>query len=358
VHVILTSQDTGGGGREWILDFIGREELEGTDDQLVHRSGRTDTDAEERGGITRALSVGLARYAALAGLAQGIAVEHEEAEEVPGQPPGLQGEVDDPWDFWVFEIDLEGSLQGEDRDKERGVEASVQASRVTQQWKFEAEVEGDFQRREVELEEDSIFVDESDRWEVSSRLVYSLAGRWSLGADLRASGSTFANRDFQTGLQTGIEYSFFPYEEATRRRLTATWFVGPRYVDYEERTVFGKLSETIYEESLIVELDFRQPWGEASLFGQASHFLSDFEKNRLSLGGELELRIVRGLSLTVEGDVERPRDQVHISAEGATDEEILVRRRQLPSDWIYDFSVGVRISFGSIYNNVVNNRFD
>ena len=51
------------------------------------------------------------------------------------------------------------------------------------------------------------------------------------------------------------------------------------------------------------------------------------------------------------------RDQLFLSAEGASDEEILLERRRLASDFDWNFGFGLSYQFGSIYNNVVNNRF-
>jgi len=43
---------------------------------------------------------------------------------------------------------------------------------------------------------------------------------------------------------------------------------------------------------------------------------------------------------------------------GASLEEILLRRRELETSYYYYFSIGLSYTFGSIYNNVVNPRFD
>ena len=51
------------------------------------------------------------------------------------------------------------------------------------------------------------------------------------------------------------------------------------------------------------------------------------------------------------------RDQRDLPKAGASDEEILVRMRELATGYRYYFSVGVSYSFGSIFNNVVNPRF-
>jgi hypothetical protein len=59
----------------------------------------------------------------------------------------------------------------------------------------------------------------------------------------------------------------------------------------------------------------------------------------------------------MDGSVSRIRDQLYLKAGDATDEEILLRRRQLATSYRYRFSVGVTYTFGSIFNNVVNPRF-
>ena len=42
---------------------------------------------------------------------------------------------------------------------------------------------------------------------------------------------------------------------------------------------------------------------------------------------------------------------------GVTDEEALLRLQQLETDFEYGVSLGFSFQFGSIFNNVVNNRF-
>jgi len=42
---------------------------------------------------------------------------------------------------------------------------------------------------------------------------------------------------------------------------------------------------------------------------------------------------------------------------GATPEEILLQRRQLQTDYSYFANVGLRFTFGSIFNPAVNARF-
>ena len=111
------------------------------------------------------------------------------------------------------------------------------------------------------------------------------------------------------------------------------------------------------DHTVTVSFDMKQPWGQTGLALEAANFLRDAAKYRVVLNGTLDFRIVRGLSLTVSGSASRIRDQVFLPARGLTTEEILVQRRQLATDYRFNLALGVSLTFGSIYNNVVNSRF-
>jgi hypothetical protein len=66
---------------------------------------------------------------------------------------------------------------------------------------------------------------------------------------------------------------------------------------------------------------------------------------------------VKGLQLNLFGSYGRVRDQLYLPREGATDEEVLLRLRQLQTSYRYFFSVGLSYTFGSLFNNIVNPRF-
>ena len=61
--------------------------------------------------------------------------------------------------------------------------------------------------------------------------------------------------------------------------------------------------------------------------------------------------------MRIDGNIGWVQDQIYLSAEGASDEEALLQLQQLDTDFQYGVSVGFSFQFGSIFNNVVNNRF-
>ena len=354
VHVIVTNEQTGSGGRQYYLDFIGLEELDGADDQLTFSTLGTDVRDEAVQGLGRVLATGLARYSILIGAGAPF--------DIVGRDTGDQErivtaqEVDDPWDFWVFEIDFGTDFSGETSRQNRRANGGFEARRVSETWKIEFEAEGSWRRNEIQLS-DTTIVDTRRDWETDFFAGYALADHWSVGGRAEASAATRTNQDLNVGASGSLEFSVWPYVEAPRRSLRFSYSLGARYFDYEEETLFGQTSETRPVHDFNVRINKRQPWGSVFANVSASQYLHDLSKYRLSTGGFLSFRVVRGLNLNVNGRVSWIRDQLFLSADGATDEEILLQRRRLQSNFDWDFGIGFSFQFGSIYNNVVNNRF-
>ncbi|MEX2531458.1 MAG: hypothetical protein WD960_11860 [Gemmatimonadota bacterium] len=358
IHLIVTSTQTGGGGSVFTLEFIGQGDLDDDDDQLRLTTASTDTDDEVVRALTSTIAAGLARYSAAIGRPAVFEITGIAGSDGP-DPARLAGtdQVDDPWNFWVFEVGGDFDIEGEETESERRYSASFEASRTTPMWKFEFEADGSQRRDERELGSGETIVDERTDWGTDVLLAYTLAEHWSLGFIAGAGASTSRNQRFGADAAAAIEYSFFPYEEAPRQSLTARYDLRVQHFEWEEETIYFKTAETRPQQRLRLELFQRQPWGESRLSLDASQFLHDLERWSVSLSGGLEFRILRGLNLDVRGGVAFIEDQLFISREGLTDEEILLGRFQRPTDFTYELSMGLSYEFGSIYNNVVNNRF-
>ena len=91
--------------------------------------------------------------------------------------------------------------------------------------------------------------------------------------------------------------------------------------------------------------------------GSGANYLHDAGLNSLSARGFLSFRVTRGLDLNVGASYSRVRDQVYLSGEGLTDEERLLELQQQQTDFQASLNFGFSYQFGSIFNNVVNNRF-
>jgi len=358
LHIIMTSLRTASGGQEYQIDMIGYGEHDGYEDSSLFQALSTDTDRERLDGITHAIGLSLGRFASESGF-RGLVIL-EGAERAQGRSGSTrlvsQEEVDDPWNLWFFRFNGSGNLDGEETRSSVRLNSTLSATRVTPTWKVIFYNRIGLNKVEVDLNEGT-FADQRTDWSSSQLIAYALSDHWSIMTQSEVSRSTRVNQNFRAELSPGIEYSFFPYDEATRRSLTAFYKIGPAYRDYIEETVFEKLSEVRWEHTLEIALSQRQPWGEAGISLSGSHFLHDIQRHNVSLRGDIDFRIVRGFSINARGDITWVDDQIYLSAGGVTDEEALLRLRTRATDFNYGIELGFSVQFGTIFNNVVNNRF-
>ncbi len=364
VHLIMTSQATGAGGREYQIDFIGVGEYE-YEDQLAHQAPPTATDRETLDALAHTIAVGLLHFATHNGFLESAdnfreitgSLNLNERRVDPQERVVTGDEVEDPWNFWVFRLGGRAQINGEQTRQTTNTNGNFSASRVTPTWKMNFRGNIGYNRREIELSDNSTFVDSRTDWGFSELIAYSLADHWSIGIQGEVRRVVRFNQAFRAEMTPGIEYSVFPYEEATRRALTLFYKVGPAYRNYIEETAYGYMEETRWEQSLEFELSQRQQWGDASMGITASHFLHDTDLYNIRINGEIDFRIARGLSINAEGNISWVNDQIYLSAQGATDAEALLNLQQRAQDFNYGVEFGFSFQFGSIYNNVVNNRF-
>ncbi|MEE2905758.1 MAG: hypothetical protein VX801_05105, partial [Gemmatimonadota bacterium] len=86
-------------------------------------------------------------------------------------------------------------------------------------------------------------------------------------------------------------------------------------------------------------------------------FLHDIHLNRRELRGNINYRLTRGIRIFANGNIAWVSDQIYLPSAGPTDEEALLNLERQATDRESSISVGLSLQFGSIYNNVVNNRF-
>jgi hypothetical protein len=190
-----------------------------------------------------------------------------------------------------------------------------------------------------------------------SSIVKALGEHWSAGVFSEIESSTFQNIKLAFRAAPAVEYNVFPYAMYTRRQLRASYAVGVNDLQYYEITLFGKTEETLPQHELSLTYEQRERWGSLQTRVEWSQYLHDLSRTRLEVDGEFSVRLARGLSVQSEINASRIRDQLSLPARGATDEEILLRLRQLESGYEYSFSIGLTYTFGSIFSSVVNPRF-
>jgi hypothetical protein len=358
VHVLVTSQETGG-GREYTLGFIGLERFAGTEDTLHYVSHTGDTQDDVRKGLGQVLRVGLVRFAARTPVAPRLEISYS-------APAGAAAQVRDPWNYWVFNMRVNSSFYGEHSYKNNYVSGGLSASRITAAWKIDLSTNASYQQSDflVPVYDSTGTLIREDLSRNITRsyggemlVVRSMGPHWSAGLKASAFSSTYSNQDLTLKAGPAIEFDVFPYSQSTRKLVTLQYALSVASFNYRDTTIFNRLSETLASQSLTVSLDIKQPWGSAGLSLEGSHYLNDFKKNHLQIFGNGNFRLYKGLSLDFFSFVSLIHDQLAIQKGGATAQEVLLRRRQLETSYSYQGFVGLRYTFGSKFANVVNPRF-
>jgi hypothetical protein len=361
VHVIVSRLSTGGGGGAYTFTFTGRKNFQGREDTLTYNSRMTESEDQVRRGITQTLKLGLVPFIATTSGAQRLQISWAAA--TAENKTEEKKTVSDPWNYWVFSLSMNSNFNGEESQKFYRFGGNVSANRTTEAFKIRIGFNGNYNESSFTYDPgngtgDTTVV--SIRKGYSSRLlgVKSVGPHWSAGAQGEANSGTFGN--IELGLEAGpaLEYSFWPYAEATRRALVFQYTIGVRSFDYREITIFGKQKETHPAHWISSELDLKQRFGSIRFSAELSQYLHNTSYYNAEFFGEADLKLFKGFSLNFYTGYEKVRDQLAISAADLTPEDVLLQQKQQRTNYRYFGGFGIRYSFGSIFNNVVNPRFD
>ena len=352
VHIIVSRSDTGSGGIERAVALVGIGPFKGMDFKARALSQSSDTEDTQRQRLATAITIGLLNYLSSDGVTGGLTVEVEQTAQ-----PGRAGPAADPWNFWVMSLQGSAAMSGEESSRQLDLGAEIGADRITDDWKITMGVEIEYRREDFDLDEDEPLRAERNQRDFDGLVARSLNDHWSVGGRASIDSSTFDNIAIRSFIGPAIEYNVFPYSQYTRRQLRLGYAVGPYSARYREETLLFKTSDRMAQQQASVTLDQREPWGSLQAEVEYSTFLPDASLSRIQLEGDVNVRLARGLSLSLEGTTSRIRDQLSIPRRGVTPEEVLLRLRRLRSGYEYELQIGLTYTFGSIFNTIVNPRF-
>jgi len=348
VYVLVTSESTGSGGRKYTLAFIGQMDFKGKNDTLVYSSRPDDPRDVRRIWRTQMLKMGLMPYVARTPLYSEVIIDPSERVETQV--------VVDRWNNWVFELEAEPDFEGEESYKELSLRSSVSATKITHDWKLELDFDHRYTKTKYTYD-DTVYTNDKNFMGFEALVVKSLGEHWSAGIRAELISSSYSNIDFAVDLLPSIEYNLFPYEESTHRQLRFLYGIGPSIRMYTDSTIYEEIQENLWMHQLQVAYQVQEKWGSVNLSLEGSNFFHDFSKNHLELSGYVSVRIIKGLSVRIGGEVARVNDQLSLVKGEASEAEILLQLQELETSYNLNARMGITYTFGSIYNNIVNPRF-
>lgn len=350
IHILISVQKTGSGGRKFTLSFMGREDFEGQDQSLFYISLSSETDNQMRKGLAKIIKMGLMPYISQTSISDKVEIQYNDK-----QVKSVKKSLHDDWDYWIFSMDLGGGLKAEEIRKAYTITSALNADRVTELWKFRNSLEYTYEEENFTDEEESL-TSSLKEWLISSELIKSLTNRWSAGLIGELYATTYRNIKLGWNLAPAIEYNFFPWPESEKRIFTLAYQVGFRSLNYNQETLYDKNGDNLWYHSFVVELKMTQPWGNVDFEIESSQYLELQQQYSINMDVEFALRISSGWEFVLSSKIESIHDQIYLPKGDATRDEILLKRRQLATTYDIGMTIGFRYTFGSIYNNIINRR--
>lgn len=352
VHILITRQTTGGGGGSFTLAFYGQRRFTGISDTTTASSAQGATEDEVRKTISRAVKLGLVRYLARtpAGERTSLTVAAAAASATSNGP------TVDPWNAWVFRVGANINGSREHDFSNNYVNGSLNASRVTDDWKTGIRVSENYNDQSFTIDGDKV-TSVTRNYGATVQQVKSLGEHWSAGLNASGASSTYLNQHLGITVSPTVEYDVFPYKEFTRQSLVFQYQAGLKHFRYDDTTVYFKKVETLPYQSLDVSLGQKQTWGSIRFEVNGYHYLNDISKSRLTFFTEADVRLFKGFSINMFGNYSVLHDQLYLPKGNLTREEVLLRQSQLATTYRAFIYMGINYTFGSVLNNVVNPRF-
>jgi hypothetical protein len=351
VQIIVTRQQTGGGGNEYTLAFMGLKRNEGKNATLRYYSKPTDTEDQFRRGFVNVLKQGLIPYVYDTPLAEFISINYAKNKDFRPSP------ASDPWHYWVFGLGVRGNGEFESQSNKFSYQFNAWANRTTEAMKFRLYGNLYMNHRRYEIPDEEPIVSDTNRKNLSTALYKSIDGHWSWGGGVNLYSSTYDNARLYASVGPSVEYDVFPYEEATRRELRVQYRLSCTWRDYFELTIYDREKQTLFSQALQLVLEIKEPWGSIGGSLTGSTFIPDVKYNNLRADLGAYINLFKGFSFNVSGQFSRIRDQLSLPAREYSPEEILLELKRLATDYYLRFEIGLNYRFGSIYSNVVNPRF-
>ncbi|WP_452220636.1 hypothetical protein [Lacinutrix salivirga] len=352
VHLFFVTQGNGSGGRQYEIDFIGKTDFEAINYKLQFFTDSNMTSDDVRNEILKYIKLGLVRFW----------IANKSIEEVTVSVPKPVDEeekieVKDPWNYWVFRLAASGYFNGQESNKSGNLNFNVRANRVTEHNKFAMRIGFSENKSTFTYDdEDIIAINNSKYLNISD--VLTINDHWSYGVFGSLGTSTFSNYEAYWTLQPAIEYNFFKYENSAKKQLVFSYRNGLRYNDYVERSVFGEVNELLWQHSALLGGSLRQEWGNLNAEASFNQYLHDTKLYSLGFYLGANVRVFKGFNFNVGGNYRITRNQINLPAGNVSLEELLLQQQQLQSGYNYWVNIGFSYQFGSIYNSIVNPRFN
>ena len=355
VNLRINSLENGSGGSQYKLIFEGLGKITHLKDTVTFSSNGIQTDNEVRDLLLRHMQLGLVRYAMQTESHDVLKISSTDSSDRSEMGQGSNPE-EDPFNAWVYNISIYGNGDGQKANNNLNIGVWGAAGQVKETHKLRLAASYNTRINRYDYEgNQSIY--RVDRYRAVAYYVKSISPHWSLGTFNVWGSSTFDNLKNFVNNSIALEYNLFPYKESQTRQLTASLYAGSIFNQYIGTTIYLKDREWRPEARLNLQGIFNPSWGSASIGLVNTIYANEIQKFSSSVNASISARIFKGLSISLDGGFSLIRNQINLPRDGASIDEVLLSQQVIATSYSYYGYASLSYRFGSIFNNVVNTRF-
>tara|TARA_B100001173_G_scaffold311772_1_gene330144 strand:- start:7928 stop:9139 length:1212 start_codon:yes stop_codon:yes gene_type:complete len=349
IEVFVFQITNAGGGRSFSFEYKGKNNFQNLENQISTDIPKNFTFIETREILLKTYKLGIVYFM------QNI--DYQNQLDITFLDKEFESDElsSDKWKNWVFEVSGSFNFENEKSIKEEEINFGADVDRVTEMWRIRSDLN---LKRSVKFfsGDDESYNSERERANFSGSVVRSLSSHFSTGVFGSYLKDTFLNYKSSVNFSPALEYNFIPYSEVLTKEITLAYKIGYNFYEYFDKTIYGFINQEMFNQSLTLNLRYREKWGSIYSYLVASQFVDQPDQNRLTFNNYINLRVFRGLSLRVSGNFQLIRDQINLPKGEASIEDLLLRQRQISTNFQNRVSLGLSYTFGSIFNNIVNTR--
>jgi hypothetical protein len=349
VHILIVSENNGSGGNTYHLEFFGQNDYKEIQEKFDFSTGSDSTKDDFRAELIKYLKLGLLKFWMKNGLADKLQIDLN--------IPKKETKEADKWNNWVFKLGINGWYNGSSNHSNSDYSGYISAKQIKEKNKFMFSLRYNKGKSTYKYGSQEI-LSEKEFFNISLSEVIGINEHWSYGVFTRFDRSKYSNYQQAYEVFGGLEYSFFPYKESSKHSLVLSLQTGSLYNKYFEKTVYNKTDEWLWRSKVYLNGDLVKKWGNLYAGLEYKVYLHNFDLNSFGFNLGTSLRLAKGLNFNTNAYYGITHDQINIAAGNLSLEETLLAQKELQSGYNYYFNVGLSYSFGSIYNSIVNPRFD
>lgn len=347
VQVMITNQWNANGGAQSNLILVGRKTFEKHSDTLSYFIDPNLTEDDKRNLLAKNLRIALFPFIMETEIGKKMEVSYPSREDL-----GMDSIQKDPWNFWVFQLGLNGSTDGNENYLNMYGSGYVSINRETEKARTGIYFNTFLSKQEYKDNGETYVYDFQTYYGEANHSV-KMTNHLAIGVSSFYSKSIYSNFKNRISLQPRFEYSIFPYKEFNTRRLVLGVDVGPQFNQYIDTTIYLKNQELVFQENVSLISSFTKPWGSINVGLFWSNYLHDFTKNQFSLNGAISMRLFKGLNFAIWGNYAFVHDQINIRKGDISVDQLLVKNKELLSSFNFNLGIGISYRFGSKNNDQV-----